>query len=265
MRLRIAIAFLLVIIAAPGVLSQETVRLATLEWQPYIGSKALNNGYVAEVVAEAFKRVNYTTEITFLPWARAVVQAEFGDYDGVFPEYFNEKRTDTFVYSDPFPGGPVGLYKRKDNAALYSISPLVDQTEALHSLQNYRFGVVRGYINTAEFDKAFFLRKEVVGNDTSNIRMLQSGRVDFIFIDKLTAEYIIQSQFPHYQKELEFMEPALETKSLYIAFSKQTKDFQRKIDAFNSGLKQITDDGTLAKIVKKHGFEQSFHLSVSNK
>ncbi len=265
MRLIIAIALLLVVTVAPGVMGQETVRLATLEWEPYITSRRSGAGYVAEVVVETFKRVNYSTEITFLPWARALAEAGHGNYDGLFPEYFNERRMNAFVYSDPFPGGPVGLYKRKDNPAHYSISPLVDQTEALRSLQNFRFGVVRGYINTEEFDRASFLKKEVVGNDTSGLRMLYNGRIDFIFIDKLTAEYIIHSQFPQYQKDLEFMEPALETKSLHIAFSKQTANSQRKIDAFNSGLKQIIDDGTLAKIVRKHGFEQLFHLSFKQK
>jgi polar amino acid transport system substrate-binding protein len=257
MRLRIIIAFLLVIAVATKCVGQDTVKLATCEWDPYIGSTTPDNGYVAEVVTEALKRVNYSTQITFLPWARAVSQAGCGDFDGVFPEYLNESRTSKFVYSDPFPGGPVGLYKRKDNNAVYSISPQQDPTKALRSLQDYKFGVVRGYINTAEFDQASFLRKEPSNNDTNNLRMLYNRRVDFIFVDKLTAEYIISSKFPHYQAELEFMPPAFETKSLHIAFSKQAADFKGKINAFNSGLEQITKDGTLAKIIIKYGVENT--------
>ncbi len=88
--------------------------------------------------------------------------------------------------------------------------------------------------------------------------MLYNGRVDFIFIDKLTAEYIISSRFPHYQAKLEFMFPAFETKSLHIAFSKQVADSETKIKAFNAGLEQITKDGTLEKIIGKYGFENAF-------
>lgn len=258
MSLKAAVAFFLVFFFAAECMSQGSVKLATLEWEPYISPKAGDNGYVAEVVREAFKRANYSVEITFLPWARAVAETEYGDFDGVFPEYLSESRAEKYVFSDPFPGGPVGLYKRMDNTAVYSVSPQEDPTRALFDLQAYRFGVVRGYINTAEFDQASILKKDVVTSDTTNLMMLYNGRVDFIFIDKLTAEYIIHSQFPHYREELEFMLPAFASKSLHIAFSKQAVELERKVNAFNSGLQQITKDGTLAEIIRTHGLEKAF-------
>lgn len=249
--------FLLMIVVASSGAAQETVRLATLEWEPYIGSRMRNNGYVAEVVVEAFKRVDYKTEIIFFPWARAVKMTESGQLDGVFPEYFNESRKENFVFSEPFPGGPVGLFKRKDSVAAYSVNPQINQVEALRGLQDSTFGVVRGYINTAEFDAATFLKKEEVVSDELNLTKLYHRRIQFIFIDKYVAEHLIKNNFPHYEAELEFMLPALEIKHFYIAFSKQAPDYQSKLKAFNSGLQQITQDGTLAKIMEQHGINKS--------
>lgn len=233
----------------------KSVKLATLAWEPYVGPDLPGNGYAAEVVIEAFKRSGYTTEIHFYPWARAVMTAEYGETDGVFPEYFDERRKQDFLFSDPFPGGPVGLYKRKDTAAAYAVNPQVNQIEALRGLKDFRFGVVRGYINTVEFDSAAFLRKEEVFSDELNLKKLYNGRIQFMFIDKLVAEYLIRHKFPEYEEALEFMEPPLENKMLYIAFSKKAADYEQKLAAFNAGLQQITEDGTLAGIMKRHGIE----------
>jgi ABC-type amino acid transport substrate-binding protein len=239
----------------PAWSAEKSVKLATLAWEPYVGPDLPNKGYAAEVVTEAFKRSGYTTDIRFYPWARAVMTAEHGESDGIFPEYFDERRKQNFVFSDPFPGGPVGLYKRRDTAAAYSVNPQLNPTEALRGLQDFRFGIVRGYINTVEFDNAAFLRKEEVFSDELNLKKLYNGRIQFMFIDKLVAEYLTSHKFPEYEEALEFMEPPLEYKMLYIAFSRQTPAYQEKLAAFNAGLQQITSDGTLARIMKQHGIE----------
>ena len=86
------------------------------------------------------------------------------------------------------------------------------------------------------------------------MKKLFKGRIDFIFIDKYVAKHIIVTKYPHYLDELEFMEPPLEIKPLYIAFSKKAKDYDSKLKAFNSGLKKLEKDGSLTKIMEKHGF-----------
>ena len=138
------------------VFAGQTLTLATLEWEPYIGPNMKNNGYVFEIVEQALKRSNITVDIRFFPWARAVNTAQSGKRDGLFPEYYDEGRLANFVFSDSFPGGPVGLYKRKNNKIAYSVDPQKHQTEALKALEKYKFGVVRGYVNTKEFDAASF-------------------------------------------------------------------------------------------------------------
>lgn len=232
----------------------QVVTLASLEWEPYIGPNMDNNGYVHEIVSEAFKRSGINVDIRFLPWARAVKTAQTGKRDGLFPEYYDEGRLKDFVFSESFPGGPVGLYKRKDNKVKFTVDPQKNQTEALKALKQYRFGVVRGYINTKEFDEASFLTKDVANSDETNLKKLFKGRIDFIFIDKYVAKHIIVRKYPHFLSDLEFMEPPLEVKPLYIAFSKQAKDYQTKLKSFNDGLKKLREEGMLDKIMEKHGF-----------
>ncbi|MGE5583823.1 MAG: substrate-binding periplasmic protein [Bacillota bacterium] len=224
---------------------QKGVSLATLDWPPYIGEKLANNGYVAEIVRKAYEKVGYRININFMPWNRALLDSQNGKYDGLFPEYFSEERKIDFVYSDPYPGGPLGFYKRKDQKISY---------KTLADLKPYTIGIVTEYVNTAEFDAASYLRKEGTFSDSSNLQKLYNRRVQLIVIDKLVADYIIKTEFPQYAAELEFMEPPLETKPLYIAFSKKAKDYRQKLNDFNAGLKQITKDGTLKAILERNGF-----------
>ncbi|WP_230400424.1 substrate-binding periplasmic protein [Zooshikella ganghwensis] len=243
---------------------RPTIVLSSLNWAPYIGQDMPDKGYVYEVVKEAFARSGANVDVLFFPWARALHVARHGHVDGLFPEYYDKERKTEFIFSDPFPGGPVGFYKRRDRDIKFSSDPQKNLSKALQDLKEYKFGVVRGYINTKEFDDADYLKKEFDDadylkkeesiSDNVNLKRLYKDRVQLIFIDKYVAQYIIATRYPWYSLELEFMNPALEIKELYIVFSKKAKDYQKKLALFNSGLKQIKEDGTMEEIMSKHGF-----------
>ena len=67
-----------------------------------------------------------------------------GQYDGVMPIYYDDTLTGQFVFSDPFPGGHIGLLKHKNLEVSYAVDPTQDLVAALRALQEYEFGVVRG-------------------------------------------------------------------------------------------------------------------------
>lgn len=232
----------------------HAVPLSTLDWEPYIGKTLDGKGYVHEVVAAAFARSGYTLDAKFYPWARAVKTAREGEVAGLFPEYYDASRLEEFVFSDPYPGGPVGFYKRKDAGIAFSSDPQTQQDAALRALSQYKFGTVRGYINTATFDAADYLTKQPATSDEINLRKLFFKRVDLIFIDRLVAEHLLNTRLPKFKGALEFMLPALENKDLYIAFSKAHPQHENLRNAFNAGLREIGEDGTLADILERRGF-----------
>ncbi|WP_020410111.1 substrate-binding periplasmic protein [Hahella ganghwensis] len=235
---------------------RSVVSLATLNWQPYVGEELESKGYVHELVGEAFKRGGYKPRIQFYPWARALDTTRQGKVDALFPEYYSDTRLDEFAYSDPFLGGPAGFYVRKDSGIEFSIDPRLNQHAALLGLSQYKFGVVRGYLNTDTFDKADFLYKEEVTDDLTNLQRLYHNRVQLIFIDKFVAEYLIDKHYREYRKVLDFLEPPLEIKYLYVAFSKKVPDYKSKLEAFNRGLQLMQRDGAMEKIYIRHGFKE---------
>ncbi|MDR3640260.1 MAG: transporter substrate-binding domain-containing protein [Humidesulfovibrio sp.] len=255
---RVRLTALLVVacllLAQPLYAQSKKVTLTTLDWEPYIGEKLPGHGYVYEIVAKAFKSMGYQVDIQFYPWTRALALAQSGKADGLFPEYYDDSRKTEFVFSDSFPGGPVGFMARADSRISFPSDPRKDLTATLQGMKQYTYGVVRGYINTKAFDAASFLRKEEADSDDQNIVKLHGKRIQVIFIDKFVAQYILKTQYPQFTKALTFMEPPLEVKPLYIVFSKKAPNYEQKMRDFNAGLGKLKASGALKAIMGKYGF-----------
>ncbi len=234
--------------------SADTLRLASLEWEPYVGAGLPDQGYAAAVVRAACARRGVAVEIDFLPWARALELARRGDYHGLFPEYYDESRKTDFVFSAPIPGGPVALYARRDRGIRYGVDPHADLDAAFRSIASYKVGVVRGYLNNPVFDAATYLTKEETTSDESNLRKLFYRRVDLVFIDRMVAEHILKTDMASFGDALAAVEPSIEDKPLYIAYSKRAAAADGLRGKCDEGIAEIVADGSVAKIRASQGF-----------
>lgn len=241
---------------APTASSLKVVKLASLEWPPYIGPSLKDNGYVYQLVERAFRVSGYELEVNYYPWARALHSAKTAALSGVFPEYYSPSREEHFVFSDPFPCGPVSLYKQVGGKPEFKTSPAVDEEQALRELSQYRFGVVRGYINTEALDSAEFLQREEARSDELNLRKLEFGRIDLVAIDPYVARYLLSTTLAKSKGKLERMQPALDKKSLYIAFSRRDENHQELITAFNAGLAKLRSSGELETLLRDYDFDE---------
>lgn len=227
-----------------NVQAENRVRLNTLDWEPYIGRKLPGNGFVAAIVSEAYAASGYTVEFEFMPWVRAKAMAREGRSDGCMPEYYLAEDIADFLISDPFPGGPLVFFKRKADPIVYT---------GLEDLRSLKIGVVRGYVNTAEFDTADYLKKEEANDDIINLRKLVGGRLDLIVIDKFVGLFLLKKEMPDKVEEIEFVLPALEEKTLHVLISRKALKAEAKMKAFNDGLRQLKDSGRLDKLLENSG------------
>ncbi|WDP91688.1 MAG: transporter substrate-binding domain-containing protein [Desulfobacter sp.] len=223
----------------------DKIVLATLDWEPYVGQNMKNQGYVAEVVKEAFKRSGMEVEIQFHQWSRVVGLAKAGKVDGYFPEYLSDEVKKYAAFSIPMPGGPLGFFKRSDTDISY---------QALQDLKGKKIGVVKGYVNTKEFDDAGYLTKDPAKDDLTNFKKLLAGRLDLLVADKFVGTHLMKTSMPDKAASVEFMSPPLAEPDLYVCISNKAKAHADKLKAFNAGLEQIKADGTLDNILKSHGF-----------
>lgn len=236
---------------------KKTIQLTTLDWQPYIGQDLQDYGYVYQIVKQIYESKGYKVEIKFYPWARTMQLAITGGVDGYFPEYFNEDLKKDFYFSDPYPGGPVGFYGRKD--IKYNFKTQYNMKD-FTLLKPYKIGVVRGYTNTKYFDAANYLQKEETSDDLSNLKKLYYNRVQLIFIDPNVANYLVRTylikEIPDFFEKTYFLMPELEYKYLYVCISKKAPYAEKKLNDFNTTLKEWLQNGKIKEIILKYHFDE---------
>ncbi|MBI9074423.1 MAG: transporter substrate-binding domain-containing protein [Desulfatibacillum sp.] len=227
----------------------KNTRLTTLEWPPYISQNIDSPGYLAEVVKGAFSEVGYSNaNFIFLEWTEAVRLAQAGKADASFPEYFSTDREKDFEFSDAMPGGALALAKLKGSNVTY--------TGQVQDLKPYKLGVVAGYINTEAIDSADFITKVESEDDSVNLKNLIAKKVDVIVIDRLVADMLLQGTFfSRFADKVDFLEPILEVKPLFLAFSKNSPNMPGVKEDFNKGLSALNASGKLDAILKKYGLE----------
>lgn len=219
------------------------VSVATLNWAPYISKDMPKQGYVAQIIRESFSREGMDVNFNFWPWARTKDMAKRGMVEAYGPEYYAKKLENKFYISDPFPGGPAGLFCLKKDDISY---------DSLQDLKKYNIGVVRGYVNEKEFDAASYLKKDPAKDDLTNIKKLFAERVDLIFCDKYVGKWLAK-QNGYDPEKMKFIKPMVQH-NLYLCFPKQVQGSQNNLNAFNSGLQKIKADGTLETTINSKNF-----------
>lgn len=241
-------ALLLVSIALgtlPGRAGDRCVHVATLDWEPYIGERLVANGFGGALLREAFRRAGCEVDFTFMPWVRALKDVELGKYDAVGFGYRSAARQATYIYSVPYAESVLGFARLRGSDAAF---------DSLEDLAPYRIGVVRGFVNTPEFDSLENLHKEEVKNERMNVKKLLNGRVDLIVIDEFILQHLLQTQFPDRVGDVEFLEPPLAVHPLHLMFTRQRASSASLVHDFDRAIEAMQADGTSATIMKRFGY-----------
>lgn len=195
----------------------KTMRLATLEWLPYVSTALEHGGLSSAVLTAAAGQFGYRVTIDYFPWNRAMqLGSKDARYTGYFPAYYTDERARQCYFSAPIGHSTIGL-------AYLKSAPL--QWRTLPDLSNFKIGVVAGYSNGAEFDalaKQGRLDIDASPSDTLNMRKLLAKRIDVVVIDKLALRYLLLTD-PSLSKgryEVVFHERTLAEIPLHVCFQR---------------------------------------------
>ena len=221
----------------------ESIELATGEYPPYVSENFKNQGFMTEIIVTAFNQKGYDVKTRFLPWQRAFDSTKAGKYKGIYTMWYREDREEWFAFSDSLPPTEIGFMKLTENDITF---------ESYSDVKSLRIGVVRGYASPVGFDEAGLTTHEVV-EDRLNISKLLLGRVDLVLIDKITGQHILNTEYADRKGEVNWL-VSLQIDPQHLAFSKKAPGYEKLLHDFNRGLKVITDNGSVAKILASHGF-----------
>jgi len=243
---RITALFVMIILwPMHGITADRSVHLATLNWAPYIGENLESFGFGAEILRVAFHRAGYNATFSFMPWVRALKDVEIGKYDAVCFAYHSSERSKKYLFTKPYAQSVLGFCKLRESDITF---------QSLKDLAPYRIGVVRGFVNTPEFDTLESLKKEEAKNEMLNLKKLIHRRVDLIVIDKFIMQHLIKRHFPDKSDAVEFLEPPLIRHPLYLMFSKELESSATKVLEFNKAIENMQKDGSVKAIIKRFGY-----------
>ncbi len=211
----------------------DSIRVVSTHWPPYT-NEAAPTDFTREVMNQAFALSGIKTKVSFIPWKRALDDAEKGRYDAIAPIYSSPARLDALLFSAPLYGSELILLRKK-------------QSEQDTHIKDKIFGVVRGYSNSDWIDNTTDIVKTYAKNDTHNLALLEKNRIDICVIERRVAETILNSQGKNIDDYL-VSSSAIEFKPFYIAFPLINPNSKDLVSAFNSGFIQLMLNGRLKQI-----------------
>lgn len=221
----------------------DKVAVVTEEMAPYnfVDEKDQTvAGLSTELVHEILKRANVDYQIKVYPWARAYRMAQEAPNTAIYSMGRNEEREKLFKWVGVIVNREVFLYKLKGRPEI--------KASSLEDLKPYKLGGIRDGART------MYLRKEGLAveestDDASNIKKLQSRRIDAFPIDEPNLVYLSQKNGVDFESMERLIKLEKMSGGLYLAFSLNTAD--DTVDKCRVALDAMVKDGTFQKITAK--------------
>lgn len=225
-----------------GALFASQLKIMTEDIPPfnYIEDGKLK-GIGADLVQEIMKRLHIEAEIEVLPWARAYQTTLIKDECVLFSTSRTDARENLFKWVGPLTTSDVFFYKRSDSKIKVKSLEDTMMVESVGVHKNdvsHQIMVLKGYDNldvSPKFESAF--HKLIVGR----IDLLPSSiHVAKNMMEKIGKDY----------SEIENTGISLFRQHLYIAFSKNTPDFE--VARWQKALDAIKQEGLYKKIYETY-------------
>ncbi|MBF0376166.1 MAG: amino acid ABC transporter substrate-binding protein [Desulfamplus sp.] len=232
-------------------------------WEPFCYKDDKNQliGLDIEIVTHIFNNSGYSVEYREAPWSRQLKWLEEGEIH-IGASAMKTPEREAFAYfSKPYQKETYIMFVRKGESSKYKLKNLQDIIGS-----SFQFGVMRASLYGDEFyrlmkNPKFLEHVEEIATDELNHKKLLAKRFDG-FIQEYSRIVTDGRKSGIFEK----VEPlfVVEENKLHVMFSKKSTT-PENVNAFNSGLKKIREDGTYQKIFRKYNLEKYNMISIGEK
>lgn len=214
--------------------AEETIRLPTTEWKPFVGKELEHYGSGTRIVTEAFALEGIKTIYGFFPTKRALFVAQKGEWEGSFFWVRTPEREKYFYFSDII---------RSNELVFFHLKSCRFDWEAIDDLKEVRIGVVNGFVYTKEFEEAMksgMFKVQFTASQEQNLNLLLKKRIDITPIVKQGGYYTINTIFTPKQAALLTHHPRpLKRVHLHLLLPKKLEKSKIILKLFNRGLQRL--------------------------
>ena len=229
------LVFSLILLLPSLCYSQDNIRLAAGEWEPYIGKDLKHSGFITRLVKQALLVQGIELELDFLPWQRSFNSTKNGAYDGSFMWYLADGQERHFLTSEPLIESANVFFFLRSNPFSWS------------QRNKAKLGLLRAW---TILDEETFASLEYVMSEEQNFNKMFRGRIDVLYTDQRAGYYALAQQFPkstinlvdHYQRPNT-------AQSYRLILNRNKHQNTRLMSKFNAGLQQLRDDGSYERFL----------------
>ncbi|NLP44109.1 MAG: diguanylate cyclase [Peptococcaceae bacterium] len=192
-------------------------------------------GVAVDIVKAMEDRIGYEVEVVPVNWEQAQKMMLNGDADGLLHINQSPERDELFDFSRPLLKSDFSMFVQNDSTSLRSIDDLRGKIVGVEA-GGYPNLLLQGY-------EAIDI--EIIVDWETSFKALSTGNLDAIIVDRWIGEYeLANSRITG----IKIVEPPIETRYSRIAVRKGDVE---TLNLINSGLKEITDDETIDKIMEQ--------------
>lgn len=234
-------------IILPQPISAEPIDVLTFYYPPYMNGDG--TGIAEQITTKAFQKKGHVVKFKVFPRKRAITLFKQGEKDFFLglPVYFSEQE---IGYSKIINLRSVLAFKKKRYPNL--------QIKGLNDLKGKTIGASLGASPIPVFKEAGLIVIEAPKGENT-IKMLHSGRIDFLYILDVAAIKLIKKIFPKQQHTFGFLEYKQIGGGLVVRKNSSSWPF---FEDFKNGLNSIVNNKEYLHILEQHYGSNQVPVSV---
>lgn len=205
----------------------------------------ISKGVVVDIAKAIGDKIGYEVNVVTVNWEQAQKMVINGDADGLLHINPSPERNEHYDFSSPLLQSDFSMFVQIDNMVLRSIKDLKNKRVGVEA-GGYPNILLRGY-ETIDI--------EIIHDWETSFKALSTGELDAIIVDRWIGEYELANSRI---SDIKIVAPPIETQYSRIAVRKGDTE---TLALINYGLKEITEDGTVDKIMEQWQGKRVIYLT----
>jgi len=230
---------LLIFFSLPINAQQKRLKLSSDIWPPFTDIKN-NTAFAIDLVKLALSRSGIGIENEITEFDQVLEGIKNSEIDGSAALWKDKEREQFLSFSEPYLQNQLILVGRKGSEINY---------KSLGELKGKKIGIVGDYaygLSTVESEQVDWVPGT---NDQKNLQRLLKNEVDYILVDALLIQYLLNSKREEALQHLEIGKNIMIKRPLHFAIRKDLPDADDIIKRFNTEIIRMIADGSYNRVL----------------
>lgn len=228
---------LFTICSVTSIAQTTELHLASDIWPPFTDVKG-EKSIAIDLVSEAISRIDIKPNVEILDFKVVLPGVITGKYDGSSAMWITDERKENMLFSKPYLNNQLIIVGRKGSDVSAS---------SMDDLKGKRIGIVDNYAYGLNSDDYILISEE---SDQKNLSRLLSNEIDYMLVDAILIQYLVQYQLNDVTEFLEIGSKPLMVKPLHFVLNKNVKNADQIIASFDKEIEKMIADGTYNRILE---------------